>query len=296
MSDRTLKEAASGNTAAPRTADPRMALVIELLQRAPLDELHSFLDIGFGEGQLTEWLCEKGKSVTATGLDVDSYGADVQRLRNEYGVRIEECRGENMPFADKSFDAVVMSHVLEHCPNVQLALQEVRRVVADHGYLFVFVPPHNDHVSAGHISVGWNIGQLMYVLLLNGFDVKNGSFLEAGCNVAAFVRKNLSPLPPLRGDKGDIGVLNQHQLFPRPVESADGRNDGFYGAIESMNWEHRRRPQTTGGGRKAIKKLLISSARMIPKRARLLLSGKLETLVRILKYESVDGKNPSALR
>ena len=276
--------------------DDRLATVMELLSEMPLEDLHSFLDVGFGEGQLTRWLCERGKSVTATGLALDSYNADIQRLRSEYGVRIEECCAEKMPFSDGCFDGVVMSHVLEHCPNVQMALREARRVLADHGCLFVFVPPHSDRVAAGHVSTGWNIGQLMYVLLVNGFDVKNGSFLHVGYNVAAFVRKNPSPLPPLRGDRGDIATLNQHNLFPFSIETADGFNDGFHGAIGSINWEHRRRPQTTGGGRKAIKKLLISSARLMPLRARVSLSETLEALVRILKYEAVDRKNPPGLR
>lgn len=276
--------------------DDRPTAVIDLLGQAPLEDLHSFLDIGFGDGQLTEWLCRKGKSVTATGLQIDSYSADIRRLRDEYGVRTEECYAEKMPFPDKCFDAVVMSHVLEHCPNVQLALQEVRRVMADHGRLFVFVPPQSDRVAAGHISMGWNIGQLMYVLLVNGFDVKNGSFLHAGYNVAAFVRKNLSPLPPLRGDRGDIATLNQHNLFPLSIETADGFNDGFCGAIESINWERRAKPGTTGGGRKVIKKLLISSVRLMPLRARVSLSERLESLVRILNYEAVDRKNPPVLR
>ena len=279
-----------------RKPDDRLATVMELLSEMPLEDLHSFLDVGFGEGQLTRWLCERGKSVTATGLELDSYDADIRRLRSEYGVRIEECCAEKMPFSDGCFDAVVMSHVLEHCPNVQMALQEARRVLADHGCLFVFVPPHSDRVAAGHVSTGWNAGQLMYVLMVNGFDVKGGGFLEASHNVAAFVRKNLSPLPPLRGDSGDIAILNRHNLFPFSIETADGLNDGFCGAIESINWGRRGIPGATRGGRKVIKKLLISSASLIPKRMRVSLSETLESLVRILKYEAVDRKKPLVLR
>jgi SAM-dependent methyltransferase len=97
-----------------------------------------------------------------------------------------------MPFPEKSFDAVVLSHVLEHCADVGRALGHVRRVLKEKGLLLVFVPPVEDIVCAGHVSVGWNVGQLMYVLALNGFDVSRGNFIEYGYNVCGFVMGILS--------------------------------------------------------------------------------------------------------
>lgn len=281
--------------------DERLSIVIDLLSRAPLDGLHSFLDVGFGEGQITKWLRGMGKSVTATGLALESYGFDAGRFTAEYGVRIEECGAEEMPFADGEFDAVVMSHVLEHCPNVQLALQEVRRVISDEGYLFVFVPPNGDRVAAGHVSMGWNVGQLMYVLLLNGFDVKHGSFVEVPHNVVGFVRKSVTPLPALRNDSGDIGILNGHGLFPAPVVSADGRNDGFHSKIKCINWPTDALFERRSRVRRTIRSgLMFAARRLVHPALRARFCGGLRSALSILSDDTgvtqAEIKNPSVLR
>lgn len=216
--------------------DKRLSTIVRMLRQAPLDRLNTFLDVGMGQGQLTKWLSEQGKKVTGTGMALASYGAQYDDLRQKYGVRIEECSAEQMPFPDKSFDAVLMSHVIEHCGNVQSVLQEARRLLNDDGYILIIAPPHADTVFSGHVSVGWSVGQLMYLLLINGFDVKNGQFAQIGWNVAGFCPKLLSPLPPLRGDEGDIHILNEHDLFPLPVNNVNGSHDYFDGTIRSLNW------------------------------------------------------------
>ncbi|MDO8586170.1 MAG: class I SAM-dependent methyltransferase [Armatimonadota bacterium] len=276
--------------------DDRLADVIMLLSLLPLDEFHSFLDVGIGRGEISKWLARRGKSVTGTGLEIASYGCEIEELRRDHGVQIEECGVENMPFADASFDAVIMSHVLEHCPNVGMALREVRRVLKEEGCLIVFVPPHIDNVSAGHISVGWNVGQLMYVLLLNGFDCRKGRFVEYGQNVVAVVRKSATPLPSVRGDNGDIHILNEHGLFPVPVRSHDGYNDGFVGRLRAVNWDLPLPPRRTG----MLKACARCGARIVthvlPCEALWWLARKLWTVPRVLDEENDLLINPAVLR
>ena len=154
--------------------DERLMDIFRLIEDAPLKEINSILDIGAGKGELAKHLSRQGKKVTCTGVSISSYIADVSALRDQYGIEYIECNIEAMPFAEGSFDAVIMSHVLEHCSDVARALGHARRVLRKDGLFIVIVPPQEDVVCAGHISVGWNIGQLMYVLVLNGFDVHSG--------------------------------------------------------------------------------------------------------------------------
>lgn len=281
--------------------DERLSGIFDLLSLAPLGSLETFLDIGCGDGRIATWLRGMGKRVTATTLCPDSYGGAARELASTLGMRVEECSAEAMPFRDGEFDAVVMCHVLEHCPNVQAALREAWRVLAADGYLFVFVPPHSDRVAAGHISVGWNIGQLMYALLVNGFDVKGGSFVEADHSVAAFVRKSPRPIPPLSGDCGDIRALNEMGLFPARIATPDGANDSFHGKLKCVNWPHYRAEAPPTGLKPSLKKCLKRAARVIPPAAREWIRGRLASADGILKddpppEERIELVNPSVLR
>ena len=216
--------------------DERMKNIFELLEEAPLAHLKTFLDIGMGKGQILKWLSERKKICTGIGVEMESYGANIEELKYKYDISIVECNAEKMPFKDKFFDGIIMSHVLEHCLNVELVLKEAKRVLSNSGWLFVFVPPHENIVCAGHLNAGWSVGQLMYVLLVNGYDVKNGKFIQYGYNVCAFVQKNNIPLPLLRGDKGDIYILQKNGYFPLPIKSKDGLDDDYFGNIKSINW------------------------------------------------------------
>jgi SAM-dependent methyltransferase len=143
---------------------------------------------------------------------------------------------EQLPFGNETFSAVVMAHVLEHVPNVGWALAEVRRVLQPNGLLCVFVPPSEPAVLGGHISVGWNVGQLMYVLAINGFDAQSGHFVRFGYNICAFVRKDQRPPPDLRQDYGDLRALSNARRFPVPIVNAVPELEAFNGELAALNW------------------------------------------------------------
>lgn len=146
---------------------------------------------------------------------------------DEGDVRLEEITFESfMP--DRQFDAIWASHVIEHVPNPGAFLEKIHQILSDDGWLFILVPKFKHNVVGGHISTGWNTGQLMYNLLLSGFDIKNGHFINHGYSVCAFVRKAATPLPELRMDRTDIETTKD--LWPMPV------HHGFDGDIKSVNW------------------------------------------------------------
>jgi len=215
--------------------DERMMFATRLLEEAPLDKINFVLDIGMGRGEFSLWFAKKGKTVTGTGINLNSYDLDYDLLRSN-NINVVECNVEKMPFKDNSFDAVLLSHILEHCFNLGVVLKEVHRVLKKDGYLFVFLPEYASTVTAAHAVTGWNVGQLLVTLLLNGYNVKNGRFLHRNHQICAFVQKTDIVLPLLRGDSGDNHILYKAGLFPSQLEFTDLNFEFFEGNITSINW------------------------------------------------------------
>ncbi len=215
--------------------DVRMQEIFELLNFMPKD-VETVLDIGFGRGQIPYRMKNEGKKVTSIGLELESYGVDLAQIEKD-GIKLIEANVENMPFDDNSFDCVIASHILEHVPNMGIALQEIRRVLKKNGYLVLLIPKYDDYICAGHINTGWNIGQLIYVLCLNQYNVRDGHFVEYGYSLCAMVQKSLDVLPSLRGDRGDIQILEEAGLLPFRIKEKNG--DGFDSRqLVAVNWEH----------------------------------------------------------
>jgi len=247
--------------------DSRLKDIFVLLDYIP-PNITSILDIGFGKGQISSYFAGKGIKTTAIGLELESYGIELSEFQSK-GIEIVEANVENMPFNDAAFDAVIASHILEHVENTGKALQEIRRVIKDGGWLFLFLPDDTSYVCAGHINTGWNLGRIMYVLLLNRFNIKEGKFIKYGYSLCAYVRKdNDLVLPPLRGDRGDIHILYNAELWPVPVAGdSSGIHDGFWGDFSALNWDHAetlfKNRTMMGGVKEILKGAVISLFRMI---------------------------------
>lgn len=108
----------------------------ELLERAHPE---SIIDVGCGEGVLTEkWAAElpKGRVV---GVDLDD-----PKLRQEWERRVRPnlefqiSFGDQLPFADGEFEAAAAMEVLEHVPDPDAVLKEMSRVARR--WLLVSVP------------------------------------------------------------------------------------------------------------------------------------------------------------
>lgn len=189
-----------------------------LIRQTDSYTFQSVLDIGTGSGEAARYFAGRGCAVSASGFDMAAYldnplPQDVTVLPD-----LDVCAMGALP--DQSFDAVWCSHVLEHVMNVGQALAEIRRVLRPDGLLFLTVPDYSPFVVGGHVSPGWNLGIMMYVLILAGFDVRNGAFINHCWNNVAFVQKGDLPRLPLRHDRGDIETLAP--LFPEGLTARQG--------------------------------------------------------------------------
>jgi SAM-dependent methyltransferase len=99
----------------------------------------SLLDVGCGEGVLTEKWARRldGKRVVGIDLDDPALHAEWQQ-RSAPNLEYRVMKAENLPFADGEFDVATAIEVLEHVPDPQHTVAEMARVASR--WLLVSVP------------------------------------------------------------------------------------------------------------------------------------------------------------
>jgi trans-aconitate methyltransferase len=115
------------------------------------------LDLGCGDGQLTQRIAATGASVV--GLDASAEMASAARSR---GIQVTVASAESMPFADRSFDAVFSNAALHWVRNHDAMLAEVCRILKPGGR---FVVEMGGHGNVAAIRVA-----LMAALARHGFQ------------------------------------------------------------------------------------------------------------------------------
>jgi SAM-dependent methyltransferase len=97
------------------------------------------LDVGTGEGQLARRLAG-GTPGPELVVGIDPFARQVANARRQGGGPVYlRARGEALPFAGRSFDAVVCCLVIEHADDTDEMLEEMARVLAPGGRLLLLV-------------------------------------------------------------------------------------------------------------------------------------------------------------
>lgn len=91
--------------------------------------LSSVLEVGCGAGSLAIALAQAGFDVTCVDVSRIALSIAAERARQQsVSIRFEHGFAEQLPFADKSFDAITCCHTLEHVRDLQAATSELKRV------------------------------------------------------------------------------------------------------------------------------------------------------------------------
>ena len=103
-------------------------------------ECESVLEIGYGSGIFFYELSRHARTVV--GVDVHNSGADVVRCcaADRVIVSVSQASGMALPFADGSFDAVVIVSALEFMSDPELCLHESVRVTRQGGSVVAVTP------------------------------------------------------------------------------------------------------------------------------------------------------------
>jgi trans-aconitate methyltransferase len=133
-------------------------VVLEWLEARPGERI---LDLGCGDGQLTERIAASGAVVK--GVDASAQMIAAARAR---GIDADESAAESLPYAGASFDAVFSNAALHWVQGQDAMLAQVRRVLKPGGR---FVAEMGGHGNIAAICVG-----MTAVLERHGFgDLEN---------------------------------------------------------------------------------------------------------------------------
>lgn len=103
----------------------------------------ALLDVGSGDGRLTALLVDKAEAITA--IDPDNNSIEAAR-KNISGVNFLVGSGEELDFANETFDIVLFSYSLHH-QNCVKALAEAKRVARQDGQILVIEPTVNSEFT-----------------------------------------------------------------------------------------------------------------------------------------------------
>lgn len=131
----------------------RLALIGRLLRRGPYD---SILDAGYGSGIFMPELARRANTIA--GVDVHEQAEQVQEALTPFGVHadLHTASVVELPFTDRSFDAVVCVSVLEHLRELDEALAEFRRVLRVGGVAVLGFPVRNPVTDAFFRAFGYD--------------------------------------------------------------------------------------------------------------------------------------------
>jgi 2-polyprenyl-3-methyl-5-hydroxy-6-metoxy-1,4-benzoquinol methylase len=175
------------------------------------------LDVGAGDGRFLKRMRDAGWDVL--GLDTDEVAADL--ARNRFGVEVRTDPLHTLVELGRKFDAVTMSHVIEHVGDPVATLGECWELVAPGGRLVVLTPNVR---SEGHRVFGddWR-----------GLEPPRHLFIFSIASLRACAEAANVPLTVLRTTARGaayIGAASSRLRRPGP---------GFVSAVMKAGWAAR---------------------------------------------------------
>jgi ArsR family transcriptional regulator len=142
---------------------------------AHLLEPGEVLDIASGDGVLGELLAPVARHITCVDISQKVVDAAKKRLARFTNVQIQQGDMHALPFADHSFDTVLLMHALTYTTQAQLVLQEASRVLRQGGRLLAVTLAQHQHAKAvepyNHANLGFSRKQLQQLAIKAGLQV-----------------------------------------------------------------------------------------------------------------------------
>jgi len=111
------------------SARDKAANILALWRRTRQASSCTVADVGCGDGAVIQELTRRGFGRSYVGFEISQSGLRyAQTRRYEKPVSFVMFNGANIPVPDKSFDVVLLTHVLEHVESPRVFLREADRI------------------------------------------------------------------------------------------------------------------------------------------------------------------------
>ena len=156
----------------------------------PVVKDKTVLEVATGTGLIAKHIVKAAAHIEATDASVEMI-AEAKRDNQSAKLHFSVQDMFRLPYADKSFDVVIVSNALHIVPQPEKALAEIRRVLKDDGVLIAPTFTHAGNSFSGKVRaffmkrVGfplhskWTSAEYLCFLRQNGWTVRKSVVLKA---------------------------------------------------------------------------------------------------------------------
>ena len=156
----------------------------------PVVKARTVLELAAGTGLIAKNIVRAASHIEVTDASEEMIAEAKRNNRSaklHFSVRDMFC----LPYADKSFDVVIVSNALHIVPQPEKALAEIRRVLKDDGVLIAPTFTHGNSTLQGRIKLffmklagfplnsRWSSADYLAFLRQNGWSVRKSAVLKA---------------------------------------------------------------------------------------------------------------------
>lgn len=153
------------------------------------------LEVGAGDGSILKFLSEANFSNEFYAVEISESGlVQIESKKIKQLVSAQLFDGYHLPFEDKFFDLVILTHVLEHVEHERLLLREIHRVTqklvleVPKDYRFGAERKIKHFLSYGHINI-YTPTFLKFLVLTERFYVLNEVYKLYDKEIFLFAKK-----------------------------------------------------------------------------------------------------------
>ena len=156
----------------------------------PVVKAKTVLELATGTGLIAKNIVNAAAHIEATDASAEMI-LEAKRDNRSAKLHFSVQDMFRLPYADKSFDAVIVSNALHIVPQPEKALAEIRRVLKDDGVLIAPTFTHGNSTLQGRIKLffmklagfplnsRWSSADYLAFLRQNGWTVRKSTMLKA---------------------------------------------------------------------------------------------------------------------